>query len=538
MEPMTAIKKALETSLPYVLVDEQRLDLTVHNTAELKLSFAASVWDSEWFLVIDLYSAANPVHPAGHVGWWKLPLEDKGDISVEVSKGADGFNVAFDGVAPEEFWKNPEYLGVDEPVIQLHVVLRPLVSEAVRFDDIIHIYNSPDALHESEERRKQLDHPSGGALSAPWYVWPRESMIHLVSTNAFERDAVGNFALSLYRLFRANGIACQLYASNFDPTLRGTIRHTCELFTTAGEDDVLLMNFSIFEQWMPCLAQLPSKKVLYFHNITPPRFLQVYDAEYAAHCAAGMAQLKQLSHFDARMANSTSSARVLDKLMSEAPSVKPTDVVTSPPIIGAKAWHDVLSEPIDLPPQPTLLLYVGRMAPHKRIEDLFALFQSYHRLDPDSALLVVGGARFDGYVGFLRYLLNNEYADIKDHIHFHDGVSDGQLKTLYERCSAFVTMSEHEGFCVPVVEAMAFDKPVFAYADEAVVETLGRTGRVFYSKDFEAIAHDMRAVLSTTWKQRLIVSGQRERLKQIVHNAVGRAFWAVLEKVLYGARSV
>jgi glycosyltransferase involved in cell wall biosynthesis len=207
-------------------------------------------------------------------------------------------------------------------------------------------------------------------------------------------------------------------------------------------------------------------------------------------------------------------------------------------VIGAKAWHDVTPEPIDLPPQATRLLYVGRIAPHKRIEDLFALFECYHALDPDSALLIVGAARFEGYAGFLRYLLNGEYADLKDHIHFREGVSDAQLKTLYQSCSAFITMSEHEGFCVPVVEAMTFDLPVFAYAEQAVLETLGRNGRVFYSKEFDAIAADLRSVLTTSWKQRSIVSSQRERMKQIVEQSDGRSFWAALERVIYGARAV
>jgi len=184
------------------------------------------------------------------------------------------------------------------------------------------------------------------------------------------------------------------------------------------------------------------------------------------------------------------------------------------------------------------LLYVGRVAPHKRIEDLFALFDRYRVLNPDSALLVVGGARFDGYLGFLRYLLGNEFAHLQEHIHFYDGVSDGQLKTLFERASVFVTMSEHEGFCVPVVEAMAFDKPVFAYADEAVLETLGRSGRVFYSKDFAAIAAEIDAALSNPWIKQLLLAGQRWRMLEIHEQASGRAIWSVLEKVLYGARAV
>ena len=83
MDQMTAVKPAADAALPYVLLDQHQLDLTVVDASQLKLSFAPSVWDAELFLVIDLYSAANPVHPAGHVGWWKWPLEIKADIAVK-----------------------------------------------------------------------------------------------------------------------------------------------------------------------------------------------------------------------------------------------------------------------------------------------------------------------------------------------------------------------------------------------------------------------------------------------------------------------
>ena len=140
------------------------------------------------------------------------------------------------------------------------------------------------------------EHPSGWVASSPWFVWPRESSVHLVSTNAFERDAVGNFALSLHRLFRANGIACQLYASQFDPALRGTIQHTCELFHGRGRGRRGAGQLLDLRSLAAAAGRVEAKKILYFHNITPARFLQVYDAEYAAHCTDGLAQLKHIEH--------------------------------------------------------------------------------------------------------------------------------------------------------------------------------------------------------------------------------------------------
>ena len=129
---------------------------------------------------------------------------------------------------------------------------------------------------------------------------------------------------------------------------------------------MLLVNFSIFDPWLPRLVELPSKKILYFHNITPPRFLQVYDAEYAAHCADGIAQLKlprplrradgqldQLgpaccrnwprrrqearpSRIRARDGPFDEASRLLEKVVVELEShaEQPLDVTTSPPIIG------------------------------------------------------------------------------------------------------------------------------------------------------------------------------------------------------------
>ncbi len=129
--------------------------------------------------------------------------------------------------------------------------------------------------------------------------------------------------------------------------------------------------------------------------------------------------------------------------------------------------------------------------------------------------------------------MQHDYSHLKDHIHFLDAVTDGQLKTLYPAAAAFVTMSEHEGFCVPLVEAMVFDTPVFAYGCEAVVETLGQSGRVFYKKEFASIASNLYEVLHTDWKLASILSEQRRRLSQIQSAIDGRAIWSTIEEVFF-----
>jgi glycosyltransferase involved in cell wall biosynthesis len=173
------------------------------------------------------------------------------------------------------------------------------------------------------------------------------------------------------------------------------------------------------------------------------------------------------------------------------------------------------------------------VAQHKKIEDLVALFQEYHNLDQDSCLLIVGTHLMPGYSAYLRHVLDTRFQRVKDSIFFLGEVSLGQLKSLYRACSAFVTMSEHEGFCLPVVEAMSFDLPVFAYAEPAVRETLGGSGVICYSKDFPVIAEDMHRILHSTNELAHMLASQRRRVGEIEHEANGYALWRAFEEVLF-----
>ncbi len=562
-----------EADVPHATLGQQWIDLTEAASSDLRLSFSASVWDKDLFLVVDIYAANNPVHPGGHVGWWKCPLrEKKGDVIVRLEKDATRLRVLFDNQPAEEQWVNRQFTGIETDVLSLHVVLRQTLSEGIEFDDKLFIYNSTDALASSLQRREAVESPRGEPTSIPWYVWPTDCRVHVVAANVFENDAVGNFAFSVYRLLRGNGIPCQLYAGNFDPALRPTVRHVSDLLAVAEPTDLVFFNFSIHDPYMRQISMLPCKKILYFHNITPPRFFQIYDAEHAAHCMEAVDQLELLRDFDGLIANSASSGRVLQNLAThkrpshdgktvqeaahargpfeeasrlleqaariiEQQKESKLDVHVCPPFMNADRWLEIAAEPIALPPEKTLLLYVGRVAPHKRIEDLLALYRAYRKLDSDSALLIAGGASFDGYSGYLRYLMQNEFRELQPFIHFKESVSDGQLKTLYPAASVFVTMSEHEGFCVPLVESMVFDTPVFAYASEAVAETLGRAGRLFHAKNFSAIAADIHDVLHADWKKAKILAEQRRRLAEIVTNIDGGTIWSTIEEIFFHDRA-
>ena len=563
-----------------VALDVERIDLTRAKSATLQLTFPSSTWEHDVFLVIDIYSAANPVHPEGHAGWWKWTLADREDITLEVIKSETSLSVRFNGEEPTEYWLNDQYAAAQEPVLALHVVLRQNTSGSISFNDTVQVFNDKRAWQATEARLAEFEAVAPGPVSIPWYHWPSKSTVRIVAANIFERDAVGNFAIGLYKLLRANHIPAKLYASQFDPPLRGAITYLGELIDEVEEHDLVWMNFSIYDPYLPSIAALNCRKLLYFHNITPPNFFQIYDAEYASYCAKGQRQLIEAENFDVILANSIVTAESMHKQIvaqqkltkdaaiefAKAAAQQPAQVASAaqrktlgtpvalasqksargdvhaprtteidicPPIVGQDRWSNVAAEAVNLPNVKTLLLYVGRIAPNKRIEDLFALFARYHAIDADSALLIVGGASFSGYSGYLQYLLDHEHTAVKSNIHFLSVVSDGRLKSIYEAATAFVTMSEHEGYCVPLVEAMSFDLPVFAYAEPGVAETLGASGRRYYAKDFAELAQDIHDTLTTHWKRDQIVAAQRARVAEIGAAADGRLIWSALEKVMF-----
>jgi len=556
-------KEILKDLPPFARINQDYLDLAGKGPQIFSLSFSPSVWGRECFLVIDIYSASNHVHPQGHAGWWAYPLIKQEDVKVKISGERSNFKVFFQDEEAQEKWVNPEFSVSGQKAFAVHIVIRNADNKAIEFEDTVLLYTDQDLLKSSLARRQAMETDLRDVLetSRNWYCWPKAASIHIVSNDIRERDAIGNFVLNLYKFFRLNHIKCGMYAYNFDPSLRGTIKHISELYYQVKETDLIFFNFSIFCPHLESMAGLPGKKILFFQNITPPKMFRVYDAEFASFCAKAYDQFQIIKEFDVFMANSEMSGSVLKKgledlngAISEAggsprkiasmdtqPEAGPEErqtrqeiqIFVCPPLLNAKKWELIETEAIKLPQTRTSLLYVGRIAPHKKVEDLLGLFREYHRIDPDSSLLIAGNSTFPGYMNYLAHILKNKAPEIKEHTYILENLSDGNLKALYENSSAFITMSEHEGFCIPLVEAMYFHKPIFAFAQEAVKEIMGASGRLFHRKDFEAIAHELKRVLGSEDERTRIIASQDARFREISEKAGGKVIWEAIEKALF-----
>jgi glycosyltransferase involved in cell wall biosynthesis len=251
--------------------------------------------------------------------------------------------------------------------------------------------------------------------------------------------------------------------------------------------------------------------VVRYHNITPPEFFAGYLPHLARQCHQGRRELRAF----APRAELALGVSEFNRRELEASGFRRTAVLPIPldldRLAAAPASEAVRALYGD---GRTNLLFVGRIIPNKKIEDLLRLFAVYQRsIDPASRLLLVGD-----HWGYEPYLLRLEELaralGVEDVV-FTGQVEDDELRAYYAVAAAYVSMSEHEGFCVPLLEAMACGLPVVAFDAGAVGETLGGAGLLFGAKQPEVAAEVVRRLVKDPDLRRSVLDGQARRLAEV-----------------------
>ena len=317
-------------------------------------------------------------------------------------------------------------------------------------------------------------------------------------------------------MLRAMGHDSDLFALTIDDDLRGDVRPFSDPAATRG--DVTIFHFALPSPMTARFAALDGVKILQYHNITPAAFFAPYDPQLFRLAALGRRELATLAgHVDLAVGDSDFNRRELAALGFTRTGVLPIAVNTER-ITAA-------------PPRPALerilrdglinVLFVGRIVPNKKIEDHIRLAEIYKRyVDSYYRFIFVG--RYDGvprYYDQVRALIA-EYDMLPDRFWFTGPVPDEDLAAFYRWADAYVSLSEHEGFCVPLVEAMAADVPVVAYAAGAVPETLGGAGLLFAPKDLELAAELLGSVVYDRGVRARVLDGQRRRLQDFAPDRI------------------
>lgn len=290
--------------------------------------------------------------------------------------------------------------------------------------------------------------------------------VHQILAAAGRFDAVTGQALAFRRCFADWGWGGGDFASYVAPGTSPQIAHRREL--RAGERDVMLVHHSAVLPGAHELLSGPQPLLLVYHNITPPEWLWDVAPALGVQCAVGRMQLPDLvGRADVSAAVSEFNAGELRRAGARAP-------IVIPPLIRA----DHLRAPGSpaRPPRSPSILFVGRLSPHKRQDAVIQAFALYRRRHaPTARLHLVGSPIGSDYPRRLRELADRVAPGA---VHFESDLSDSELAGRYRDASAFLCLSEHEGFCLPVVEALANGLPVVARRAGAVPETLGDAGLI------------------------------------------------------------
>jgi glycosyltransferase involved in cell wall biosynthesis len=326
---------------------------------------------------------------------------------------------------------------------------------------------------------------------------------------AHRGDAIGDSARRVRDLLRDMGHEADIYALTIDDDMRGEVRAFAE--SSARQGDVTIFHYALPSPMTDAFGALPKGRVLQYHNITPAHFFAPYQPEVFRIAALGRRDLASLAgRTDLALGDSEYNRQELEQLGFRPNGVFPIALN--------------LSRITDAPPHPVLerllgdgltnFLFVGRIVPNKRIEDIVRLAEVYKRyIDANYRFIFVG--RADGiprYYATVRALIA-EFDMLPDRFLFPGAVPDWELAAYYRTASVYLSLSEHEGFCVPLLEAMAADVPVFAYESTAVPDTLGGAGVCWSPKDLEYAAELLGQLAFDPGLRTRVVARQRERLE-------------------------
>jgi glycosyltransferase involved in cell wall biosynthesis len=342
---------------------------------------------------------------------------------------------------------------------------------------------------------------------------------------AHRGDAIGDGARRLRDLIRGMGHDAELYALTLDEDLAGEVRPFNHPEAAGG--DLTVFHFALPAPAMTeAFAKLRSGRALLYHNVTPAAYFADHDPALFRLAVIARRELASLAgRVDVALGVSEFNRRELEALGFSRTGVLPLAIDLSR--ITRPSARPALTRMLD--DDYVNFLFVGRIAPNKKIEDLIRLGEYYKRyVDAYYRFIFVG--RYDAvprYYSTIRALMA-EFRLLDERFVFTGPVPDEDLAIYYRSAAVYISMSEHEGFCAPLVEAMAADVPVLAYAAAAVPETLGGAGVQFAPKDLEHVAELAAALTYDDDLRADVIAGQRRRLLDFGDDRIVASLAAVL----------
>lgn len=321
--------------------------------------------------------------------------------------------------------------------------------------------------------------------------------IAILTPSITSGDAVSNDVLGMYSVLEKLGDV-RVFAEGWTlneprilaaPKIKSFLKKSTE---------ILIYHYSRgWELGLDLLRDLDCHTIIKYHNVTPPAFVARYSADYASMCLEGRQQLGPIARSDCDR-YLAASAYNLRELLDEGASESRSFVV--PPFHHIDRLNSIEPDVAVLDnyqDDKVNILMVGRVTPNKGHPALIQAFAAYHHdYNRESRLIIIGKeeTRLAKYSALLREMVKR--LKLQHSVIFAGEVSDYALKAYYLVANVFMTTSEHEGFCVPLVEAMALKIPIVAYASSAIPETVGPAGLVWEERNPSLLAESVDSIMT------------------------------------------
>ena len=326
--------------------------------------------------------------------------------------------------------------------------------------------------------------------------------VHQILASFGYGDAIGNEVLGIQRALVAAGHQSDIIVETADSRLEHLTVDYRDVVEDIGEDDLLIHHFSVGSKASRTAFALPCRMMLVYHNITPPEYFLGVHPWLVRQCYHGRRELLPYrSRVDLALGASEFNRRELEALGFSATAVLPvvpdfSHLDVEPDVRVYDAFDDGC----------TNILFVGRLIPNKRPDQIIRCFHAYQRLCNPQARLILAGSyvQFEGYLAQLHAFVARLGAR---NVHILGQVTNEELTALYDVADLFLCASEHEGFCVPLVEAFYKRVPVLAYASTAVPATMDGGGVLFETRDPLDVAALMDGILTDeAWEDRILLA--------------------------------
>lgn len=370
------------------------------------------------------------------------------------------------------------------------------------------------------DNTSQLNSPSVDRMPAS---------VHQLLPNLAYGDAISIQAIEIRDRLRALGYGSEIFVKQ----LGESIEHEGHTFTphSLNDRDWLIYHHSISSEVTAFASKHHGPKCLVYHNITPASYFEPYRPGFAWMLDVGRQELRRLSKsFQISVGVSDYNAAELAASGFLSPGVLPM-------IVNPNRWEIVPDASLmeSLQDGKVNILFVGRLSPHKSQDDLIKAFSVFRTFHPESRLILAGDTQqFDPF--YRRVLTLIRELGLADAVMLTGMISDAQLLAYYRTAHLFWSMSEHEGFGVPAIEAMWFDIPVLAFRAAGTPETLGGAGMLFDEKtDATASARLALSLLNDNALRRRIINRQAQRRLDFLPSALWPLLQGLLERLTIAA---